>query len=182
MVDKPDQFPEWAKEEIVNDTSGQLNRVEPPEFIKDEGWRRREIPPRQWWNWLAHKVYLWVLWFEDQIENFCVRDDSGLPSFLIRAWANFDGTDFDENGICEVRGSGNIQEVERDEVGRYIVRFDTNMPDANYSVVVSGGEPAQAYFTRCDNFTSSSFRIVCRLRAGDQDLSDFSIVSFQVVR
>lgn len=69
MADKPDKFPDWALEEEVDPVSGQLNRVEPPEFRKETGWQRREIPPRQWFNWQAWLTGKWIRWIEDRISD-----------------------------------------------------------------------------------------------------------------
>jgi hypothetical protein len=57
------------------------------------------------------------------------------PVFACRAWANIDGT----NG--NIRASGNIASVSRTGTGKYTVTFDTAMPDANYSVVISRSFP-----------------------------------------
>lgn len=69
MADKPDKFPDWATEEQADPVSGQLNRVEPPEFRKETGWQRREIPPRQWFNWQAWLTGRWIRWIEDRISD-----------------------------------------------------------------------------------------------------------------
>ena len=69
MADKPEKFPDWAIEDEVDEVSGQLNVVEPPAQRFDSGWTRREIPPRQWMNWLARKTGLWFRWVEDRIES-----------------------------------------------------------------------------------------------------------------
>ena len=53
---KPD-FPRWATEDQIDPISGQNNVVEPPTTKKDNGWARKEIPPRQWFNWLGRKTY-----------------------------------------------------------------------------------------------------------------------------
>ena len=68
MAQKPDKFPDWATEEEIDEVSGQANFVEPPDFRKESGWTRREIPPRQWFNWLARKTGLWFRWLEDQVD------------------------------------------------------------------------------------------------------------------
>ena len=66
MAQKPDKFPDWATEEEIDEVSGQANFVEPPESRKESGWTRREIPPRQWFNWLARKTGLWFRWLEER--------------------------------------------------------------------------------------------------------------------
>lgn len=69
MADKPDKFPDWALEEQADPVSGQLNRVEPPEFRKETGWQRREIPPRQWFNWQAWLTGRWIRWIVPILEG-----------------------------------------------------------------------------------------------------------------
>lgn len=69
MADKPDKFPDWATEEQADPVSGQLNRVEPPEFRKETGWTRREIPPRQWFNWQAWLTGRWIRWIVPILEG-----------------------------------------------------------------------------------------------------------------
>lgn len=64
MADKPTDLPEWATTEEVDPVSGQSNRVEPPTDKKDTGWDRREIPPRQWLNWLLWVISKWVGWLD----------------------------------------------------------------------------------------------------------------------
>jgi len=78
MAQKPDKFPDWATEEEIDEVSGQANFVEPPDFRKESGWTRREIPPRQWFNWLARKTGLWFRWVEEQL-------DPGTTPFLQRS-------------------------------------------------------------------------------------------------
>jgi hypothetical protein len=53
--------------------------------------------------------------------------------YLCRAWVNFDGT-----GTVAIRASGNVSSITDNETGDYTVNFTTAMPDANYSVCLSG--------------------------------------------
>jgi hypothetical protein len=50
------------------------------------------------------------------------------PSFLCRAWVNFDGT-----GTPAIRASGNVSSITDNGTGDYTVNFTTAMPDANYA-------------------------------------------------
>jgi len=68
MVDKPSEFPDWATEEQVDPVSGQTNRVAPPSESQESGWTRREIPPRQWWNWTLWTIGRWIRWLEEQVD------------------------------------------------------------------------------------------------------------------
>jgi len=73
MADRPEYFPEWAKEDEIDPVSGQNNVVEPPEERKASGWTRREIPPRQWQNWLSRFVWQWLAWARDKIDDLGPR-------------------------------------------------------------------------------------------------------------
>lgn len=50
------------------------------------------------------------------------------PSYLCRAWVNFNGT-----GTVAIRASGNVTSITDNGTGDYTVNFTTAMPDANYS-------------------------------------------------
>lgn len=52
-----------------------------------------------------------------------------LPTFMCRAWVNFNGT-----GTVAIRGNGNVTSITDNGVGDYTVNFTTAMPDANYAV------------------------------------------------
>jgi len=50
------------------------------------------------------------------------------PSFLSRAWVNFNG-----QGTVAIRASGNVSSITDNGTGDYTVNFTTAMPDINYS-------------------------------------------------
>lgn len=52
------------------------------------------------------------------------------PSYLCRAWVNFNGT-----GTVAIRASGNVTSITDNGTGDYTVNFTTAMPDANYAVM-----------------------------------------------
>ena len=52
------------------------------------------------------------------------------PSYLCRAWVNFNGT-----GTVAIRASGNVSSITDNGTGNYTVNFTTAMPDANYAWV-----------------------------------------------
>lgn len=54
------------------------------------------------------------------------------PSYLCRAWVNFNGT-----GTVAIRASGNVSSISDNGLGSYTVNFATAMPDANYGANVS---------------------------------------------
>lgn len=80
MAEKPDKFPDWALEEETDSVSGQVNRVEPPTDRKNSGWTRREIPPRQWWNWLWWKTGDWLRWLDERENRPSEYTVAQLPS------------------------------------------------------------------------------------------------------
>ncbi len=54
------------------------------------------------------------------------------PSYLCRAWVNFNGT-----GTVAIRASGNVSSITDNGTGDYTVNFTTAMPDANYATFVN---------------------------------------------
>jgi hypothetical protein len=59
---------------------------------------------------------------------------SAAVAYGCRAWVNFNGT-----GTVAIRASGNVSSITDNGTGNYTVNFTTAMPDANYSVIGSGG-------------------------------------------
>ncbi len=53
------------------------------------------------------------------------------PSYLCRAWVNFNGT-----GTVAIRASGNVTSITDNGTGDYTVNFTTAMPDANYAATL----------------------------------------------
>lgn len=114
-MDRPELLPEWAVDETIDPISGQLNVVEPPQQRKDSGWQRREIPPRQWQNWLLRTIYRWVEYLDyrsSRVDSYTVSQLPASPStangtpiafvYDIPALAYFDGADWrraDTNGV-----------------------------------------------------------------------------------
>ena len=64
---------------------------------------------------------------------------AGLPSYQCRAWVNFNGT-----GTVAIRASGNVSSITDNGVGDYRINFATEMPDINYSTLVSNGNDSVA--------------------------------------
>ena len=56
---------------------------------------------------------------------------------VCQAWVNFDGT-----GTVAIRDSHNVSSITDLGLGRYQVNFSSAMANANYSVVVGGGDTA----------------------------------------
>ena len=59
---------------------------------------------------------------------------SAATAYGCRAWVNY-------NGVANtIRASGNVSSVTDNGAGDYTVNFSTAMPDANYSIVGTGGD------------------------------------------
>lgn len=58
--ERPDEFPEFASQDIIDTVSGNNNVDSPIDQKKKYGWVRREPVNRQWLNWLARYTYLWI--------------------------------------------------------------------------------------------------------------------------
>jgi hypothetical protein len=52
------------------------------------------------------------------------------PSYLCRAWVNFNG-----QSTPSIRASGNVSSVTKQSTGNYTVNFTTAMPDTSYAAV-----------------------------------------------
>jgi len=57
---------------------------------------------------------------------------SAAVAYGCRAWVNFNGT-----GTIAISGSGNVSSIGDNGVGLYTINIDTDMPDANYSTVLT---------------------------------------------
>jgi hypothetical protein len=112
MADRPDHFPEWAVDDEIDDVSGQNNVVEPPEERKASGWTRREIPPRQWQNWLSRFVWQWLAWARDKIDDIGPRVDTNETDI-----SDLDGrVDTNETDISDLDGRVDTNETDIDSV------------------------------------------------------------------
>lgn len=67
MATEPTKLPEWASSNPVDPVSGMNAITEPSEAKKDSGFLRAERPPRQDFNWLFNLLYLWIEWFQQQV-------------------------------------------------------------------------------------------------------------------
>ena len=56
------------------------------------------------------------------------------PVYAARAWVNFNGA-----GTVTIRASGNVSSITDHGNGDYTVNFTTEMPDTNYSAIVTAG-------------------------------------------
>jgi hypothetical protein len=94
---------------------------------------------------------------ENGLFSFNSGYGSAAAAYGCRAWVSFDGT-----GTLAVRGSGNVDTVTDNGTGDYSISIDINMPDANYSAVVSGGTGGASARFICGPIatpTSAGFRV-----------------------
>jgi hypothetical protein len=81
-----------------------------------------------------------------------VLEINSKPSFLCKAWVNFNGT-----GTVAIRASGNVSSITDNGTGDYTINFMEALPDANYSFSTSnqqddtGAYSAQNYITTIGN-------------------------------
>ena len=67
-----------------------------------------------------------------------IQDPPGTaPSYLCRAWVNFNGT-----GTVAIRASGNVSSITDNGTGTYNVNFTNAMPDVNYAVCATANNGA----------------------------------------
>jgi hypothetical protein len=78
------------------------------------------------------------------------------PSYLCRAWVNFNGT-----GTVAIRASGNVTSITDNGTGDYTVNFTTAMPDANYSAVSTSSNFLTVLNTYGATFTTAAVRVYC---------------------
>ncbi len=66
--------------------------------------------------------------------NFSFNSGYGSAevAYGCRAWINFNGT-----GTIAIRDSGNVSSIADNGLGLYTINIDTDMPDVNYSVVLT---------------------------------------------
>jgi hypothetical protein len=65
----------------------------------------------------------------------------GTENFKVRAWVNFNGT-----GSVAIRAAGNVSSITDNGTGDYSVNFTNALPDANYSVHVTGDNSGASAF------------------------------------
>jgi hypothetical protein len=99
------------------------------------------------------------------------------PSYLCRAWVNFNGT-----GTVAIRGSGNVSSITDNGTGAYTVNFTTAMPDVNYaycggsSTVTTDGRFQTEYIIR----TTTTFSVATQNAA--QNVTDSTYVNLAFFR
>ena len=96
------------------------------------------------------------------------------PIYAARAWVNFNGT-----GTVAIRASGNVSSITDINVGIYTVNLTTAMPDANYSVSITGRVSGAACFPFISGSTvptATQIELVTRNLSANAD-SDYVCVS-----
>ena len=86
------------------------------------------------------------------------------PSYLCRAWVNFNGT-----GTVAIRASGNVSSITDNGTGDYTVNFTTAMPDVNYSFALSG---------KYDETSGNNTAVIAARVAGSIATGSLRVVSF----
>jgi hypothetical protein len=94
------------------------------------------------------------------------------PSYLCRAWVNFNGT-----GTVAIRASGNVSSITDNGTGTYVVSFTTAMPDATFSAVAS--QSTDGYAVRADTYSTGAVRVVTFSGAGTADAATVSVAVFR---
>ena len=113
-----------------------------------------------------------------------LRFNSGYGSvataYGVRAWANINGT-----GAIAIRDSGNISSITDHGAGQYTFTFTNNLPDANYSFVLTGNEgtPNNGSIVSAPSQSAnstSSIRVDCVNNGGTR--IDMEFLSLVIVR
>lgn len=76
-MDKPDELPRWATENIIDPVNNDPNVVEPPENKKDVGWLFDEAGIRNYLNWLGRFTYLNLKYLVDRFDFQRILDGNG---------------------------------------------------------------------------------------------------------
>lgn len=101
------------------------------------------------------------------------------PLYACRAWVNFEGI-----GTPSINDSGNVSSITDLGVGNYRVNFTTDMPDANYAVVITAqnasGNNVVSAATTDSSATASRVGVKSYNTAGTlTDTTSFSVAIFR---
>ena len=72
-------FPRWASVEARGETNNELNVYEPPEDKKNIGWDEDDVPPRQYFNWLARQTNLSLEYLDYHLNRPKIYTITTLP-------------------------------------------------------------------------------------------------------
>lgn len=111
----------------------------------------------------------------DTIQN---KDGGELNALkgAARAWVNFNGT-----GTVAIRSAFNVNSITDNGTGAYTVNFTTNMVDADYAALATGGDNATNYqvaqISSAASPTTSAVRIQTLIQnSGNPSATDCSRV------
>lgn len=107
-----------------------------------------------------------------------VQDSGGVEiGTFCRAWVNFNGT-----GTVAIRADFNVTDITDGGTGTYTVNIDNDMPDANYSINITGAASGVGnnLCTRISGTTLSASSATILFASGGGSLVDCEIgaVSF----
>lgn len=61
---RPDEFPVVANTDTTLPAAGTDNKIQPTPTIQETGWDLGQQPAAQHFNWLFHKIYKWIEYFD----------------------------------------------------------------------------------------------------------------------
>lgn len=116
MATKPTASVAWAQSDIVDGTSGQNNKVQPPASYETEGWSYNETPARNYDNYNKNAVGAWIEYLDAATvrgPTYKVAAADATTDAKNQADAVCDGTadDFDINfalATVEAAGGGTV--------------------------------------------------------------------------
>lgn len=103
---KPSTLPKFADLDLIDPDSGQPNVVEPVTELKDYGWKFKQFPPRQYFNWIHRWTYKWIKYLNEfaMIETYLLQDTtdgSGAYTKYLSALPSEWGIDMDNVYIVQ---------------------------------------------------------------------------------
>lgn len=74
---RPDEFPVVANTDTTLPAAGTDNKIQPTPTIQETGWDLGQQPAAQHFNWLFHKIYKWIEYFDSIMgTNFAKASES----------------------------------------------------------------------------------------------------------
>jgi len=101
------------------------------------------------------------------------------PSYLCRAWVNFNGT-----GTVAIRASGNVSSITDNGTGDYTVNFTNAMPDADFAAVAGAGNDNTntTYFNQMFRATPTASSVRFATTDGASTSADRSRITVAIFR
>jgi hypothetical protein len=69
MTDRPDMYPDYALDDILDPISGQPNVIEPPTIKKQQGWLFKEHAEKPWMNWIHRYTRNWIAYLDERLNK-----------------------------------------------------------------------------------------------------------------